>query len=423
MNSPILNRDFQHPADGWYQIEARGDHPNQRAGVVQIIDDQACDAIVNRFNSEAAQPGFAGMLIDHEHFKHDADKETIAYGWLGKLENRSDGIYGQIRWTETGKKAVDGGDYRFFSTEYDPSDLTVLNRGQNPQRVRPMRLDGLTLTNANNNKGQKPITNRSKFNLHTMKNKDDNTPEQDDEAGPQAVAASKTASDASETADSPREHEQAAILHRKAQKLQTKAGNEQTAAHHGEMADMHDNIADRMRNGCKNREFPPGSAGSEHQQHEQQNTIMKSVLTKLGLAADASEPAVLAEVTRILNRNSELEGQQIESDLETYKNRFDPKQLDFIKSLLVTNRTAMLDFLKAQPETKAPVAPGRIHNRQTAQPVDKNAGAGAPDDADLSAQRTEAIELYKISNRCSFQQANDAVRRKSPELFGLPKRS
>src|SRR6185437_4704940 len=27
-------------------------------------------------------------------------------------------------------------------------------------RVRPLRLDGLTLTNMNNNRGQKPITNR-----------------------------------------------------------------------------------------------------------------------------------------------------------------------------------------------------------------------------------------------------------------------
>src|SRR5271155_1162040 len=159
MNAPILNRDFQHPADGWYQIEAAGEHPNRRAGIVQVIDGAACEAIVNRFNAEAAQPGFAGMLIDHEHFKHDQDKETVAYGWLGKLENRADGIYGQIRWTDTGQKAGDGGDYRFFSTEYDARDVTILDRNESPQRVRPMRLDGLTLTNANNNKGQKPITN------------------------------------------------------------------------------------------------------------------------------------------------------------------------------------------------------------------------------------------------------------------------
>ncbi|MGP8200219.1 MAG: phage protease [Limisphaerales bacterium] len=305
-----------------YQIEAKGEHPNRRAGVVQVIDDRACEAIVNRFNAEAGEAGFAGMLIDHEHFKHNEDKETVAYGWLGKLENRADGIYGQIRWTETGRKAVDGGDYRFFSTEYDSKDLTILNSGESPQRVRPMRLDGLTLTNANNNKGQKPITNR------------------------------------------------------------------------GVEID------------------PPQKA-----QH------MKTVCTLLGLTADASEEAVHAEVTRVLNRVKELESSQIESDLETYKNRFDAKQREFVRTLLVTNRAATLEFLKTQPEEKGPLAPARLHNRQTAQPIDAAAGGEAADEAALSAERNSAIEQYKVANRCSFQQAYDAVRRKKPSLFGIPARS
>ena len=321
MNPSILNREFQHPADGWYQIEAKGEHPNRRAGVVQVVDDRACEAIVNRFNAEAAGPGFAGMLIDHEHFKHNEDKETVAYGWLGKLENRADGIYGQIRWTETGRKAVDGGDYRFFSTEYDSKDLKILNSGESPERVRPMRLDGLTLTNANNNKGQKPITNR---------------------------------------------------------------GVEKD---------------------------PPQKA-----QH------MKTVCTLLALTAEASEEAVHAEVTRVLNRVKELESSQIEGDLETYKNRFDAKQREFVRTLLVTNRAATLEFLKAQPENKGALAPGRLHNRQTAQPIDAAAGGEAADEAALSAERNSAIEQYKLANRCSFQQAHDAVRRKKPELFGITRK-
>ena len=128
MNTSILNREnnFQHPSDGWYNIEAKGEHPNKRAGVVQVIDDAACFAITAAFNSQASAPGYPGMLIDHEHFKHDQDKETVAYGWLTALANRADGIYGQIRWTDTGRKAVDGGDYRFFSTEYDPEDIEVI---------------------------------------------------------------------------------------------------------------------------------------------------------------------------------------------------------------------------------------------------------------------------------------------------------
>ena len=164
MRRPVLNRDFQHPTDGWYMIEPAGEHPNSTAGVVQVVDAPAIKAIVDQFN-QAAQAGSLShgseMLIDHEHFKHDSSKETTAYGWLYQLQGRPEGIYGKIRWTATGQAAVDGGDYRFFSTEYAPADMQTLNPGATPARVRPLRLDGLTLTNDPNNKGGDPITNRA----------------------------------------------------------------------------------------------------------------------------------------------------------------------------------------------------------------------------------------------------------------------
>lgn len=163
MNAAIFNRaDFEHPADGQYQIESKGIHPNLEAGVEQMIDDPACDSIANQFNADADAgrlPQGREMLIDHEHFKDQVDKETIAYGWLQRLQSRADGIYGQIRWTAIGRAAVDGGNYRFFSSEYDREDLVAL--GGTPARFRPMRLAGLTLTNMPNNKGGKPITNRA----------------------------------------------------------------------------------------------------------------------------------------------------------------------------------------------------------------------------------------------------------------------
>jgi phage I-like protein len=163
MTTPILNREFQHPADGWYHIEPSGEHPNSAAGIVQVIDAEACEKIVNRFNADAKagalQHGHE-MLIDHEHFSHDADKETLAFGWLTRLQNRADGIYGRVRWTATGKAAVDGGDYRFFSTEYDPQNLEALNPTKT--LVRPLAIAGLSLTNRPNNRGGKPITNSEK---------------------------------------------------------------------------------------------------------------------------------------------------------------------------------------------------------------------------------------------------------------------
>lgn len=157
----MKNPAFQHPDDGFYMIEPLGEHPNAEAGVIQIIDQVAAQSIVETFNADADQANFAGMLVDHEHFADDPTKESIAYGWMQRLEARADGIYGKIRWTTTGQAAVDGGDYRFFSTTYDPSDFEVIDQGP-PQMVRPLRLDGLTLTNKPNNKGGKPVTNRAK---------------------------------------------------------------------------------------------------------------------------------------------------------------------------------------------------------------------------------------------------------------------
>jgi phage I-like protein len=152
--------EFRHPADGWYQVEPKGEHPNRAAGLVLVIDDVAAQSIVNRFNADAQAGRLRHgreLLVDHEHFSDQPDKETRAYGWLTQLANRADGIYGRIRWTATGREAVDGGDYRFFSTEYAPGDLKVVSN----RHTRPLRLDGLTLTNMHNNRGQRPITNRA----------------------------------------------------------------------------------------------------------------------------------------------------------------------------------------------------------------------------------------------------------------------
>jgi len=78
MSVSIFNRpDFQHPPDGWYQIEAKGRHPNRQAGVIQLIDDEACEAIVDRFNVDADAGKLRHgheMLIDHEHFKDRTTK-------------------------------------------------------------------------------------------------------------------------------------------------------------------------------------------------------------------------------------------------------------------------------------------------------------------------------------------------------------
>jgi hypothetical protein len=362
MNRPILNRDFSHPADGWYQIEPKGEHPNRAAGLIQVIDDEAGNSIVDRFNQDAAAGKLRHgkeMLIDHEHFSDQPDKETRAYGWLQELQNRADGIYGRIRWSKTGREAVDGGDYRFFSTEYSPKDLQevkseIVNRKPEFRKARPLRLDGLTLTNMNNNRGQKPITNRRS---------------EKDFAGACAPAASNA--------------------------------NQNT------------------------------------------NTKMNTVAIKLGLAADAPEETILAEVTRLLNRVTEMvpheeenkslrdrlgiiDAEQVHTLLDLHGVK-DEKIRNRLRPVLIglKNReeraAALLDFGFKPEERRAP-------DRQTARLLNRVEGRPLrPELPGLNeqalAQRAEAeIGDYKIRNRCTYAEARNAVRIAKPELFGLEKK-
>lgn len=357
MNALILNRDFQHPSDGWYMIEPRGEHPNRAAGVVQVIDEMAAASIVNRFNADAERSALSHgreMLIDHEHFKHDVEKETRAYGWLTKLENRADGIYGQVRWTTTGKAAVDGGDYRFFSTEYDPRDLKILNGGA-PKRIRPLRLDGLTLTNNPNNRGGRPITNREK-------------------------------------------------------------------------------------------EFRSGTVPAADEPTNKRTT-MKSVCTRLGLSADASEDAVLAEVNKLFNRideakpigeevtklknrvtalegeNQTLLGEQVDALLDAHGVK-EEKVRNRIKPMLVplknrAERVEALTDLGHKPlDPKAGKSGTVILNRgEGRNPAPRQEEAG-----DMEANAREAqtlIDEYKLTNRCTTEHATNTIRNKHPKLFGI----
>ena len=165
MNIRILNREGQLPADNWYQIEVPGRHFNQAAKLVQVIDRQAVEKIVNRFAEEAQAPNFAGIRVGRDHLADSMDQPTEALGWLMEVRNREDVLEGRIEWTPLGRPLIEGKVYKFFSTEYLGSEVesvgteTIKNRTY--PAVRPLRLDGLEVTNKPNNKGGKPISNRS----------------------------------------------------------------------------------------------------------------------------------------------------------------------------------------------------------------------------------------------------------------------
>jgi hypothetical protein len=98
MNALLLNRDggFVMPADGWYHVAPLGEFGHAQAGVVQVVDLAACEAMAGRFAEEAQAPNFAGALIDFDHFSLDGEKKSEAAGWITALEARGTVGSGQL---------------------------------------------------------------------------------------------------------------------------------------------------------------------------------------------------------------------------------------------------------------------------------------------------------------------------------------
>jgi phage I-like protein len=155
---------FQPTADGWVHIAPKGTFPHPN-GTMQVLDSEACDAMLRAFNEEAKQPNFPGLLVDFDHFSHDPAQPTTAAGWIGALEHRDDGLHAQIRWSDLGHQALTGGRYRLSSPVWHRSDCDQWTAplgpdGKQTVHLRPRRLDRLALTNDPNLPGLAPLSNR-----------------------------------------------------------------------------------------------------------------------------------------------------------------------------------------------------------------------------------------------------------------------
>ena len=83
----ILNRNFELPSDGWYQLAPLGEFPHGGAGINQVIDADACTRMVAAFeNARSQSENFPGLLIDFDHFSLDSEKHSEAAGWITDLK-------------------------------------------------------------------------------------------------------------------------------------------------------------------------------------------------------------------------------------------------------------------------------------------------------------------------------------------------
>ena len=166
-NLPFLNREGALPADGWIHIVPKGVFPvlRERTGkdgkvetytLQQVLDDTALAAMVNRFNEEAKAENFTGLRLDFEHFSYDTDKLSEAAGWIKEIQNRDNGLWGKVEWTDLGTTAITNKRYKLLSPVWMPRDCEALPG----DRARPKRLDSVGLTNKPNLRGMVPLTNR-----------------------------------------------------------------------------------------------------------------------------------------------------------------------------------------------------------------------------------------------------------------------
>lgn len=174
----VLNRDgpFAIPEDGWIQLAPLGEAKapmqmilngrEEDVDVVQVITPQVVDSLVAKFREDARVKNFPGLLVDFDHFSHDEGKSSRAAGWIEEVDSRADGLWGKVRYSASGKAAVEGGDFRLFSPVlgFEP------RRYQSGERVSPRVLLRGALTNDPRFRGMVPLSNRQASASATTRN-------------------------------------------------------------------------------------------------------------------------------------------------------------------------------------------------------------------------------------------------------------
>lgn len=140
------------PGDGWFIIEAAGQHPARIDGQ-QFTQNLTAEVLAG---VAAAGVPAEGLPIDRDHLSLDARNSTEALGWVRELAICGGNLAARIEWTTLGLPLIQGRIYKHFSTVYPP-DAEQVASGV----YTPTHLIGLALTNQPNNKeGQPPISNR-----------------------------------------------------------------------------------------------------------------------------------------------------------------------------------------------------------------------------------------------------------------------
>jgi hypothetical protein len=359
-------------------IVPRGELAHKAAGVTQVLDDKGLKSILADLQNRHAKNG--GLYMGEEHFIYDPTKSSQAFAWGREFGLDAKGIWTtKYDPTDVGEPALKNCRFKFTSFAADPQTPGAVEK-IGPGRVRVMKIDTVGFTNFPNGKGMlEPITNRD-------------------------APADGVCPDCG---------------------TKLKPGDKTSVC-----PDCGETFAD-------------ASASAANQQKTNQGKIMKNIATKLGLTAEANEESILAvvgsllnraditvqDLTTLKNRKTELEAQnktlmeeQIEGILTNCGVKKEDKRRPHLVSSLqvLKNREERLahlaDFGFVPVEEKTPEQQ-RLLNRNDG----KDPKVGAGDENERAEKAEGEIETYRLTNRCSYESARNAVRRQKPELFGLKK--
>ncbi|HSI84239.1 MAG TPA: phage protease [Candidatus Methylacidiphilales bacterium] len=114
----VPNASFETLQQEWIQLSPYGEFPHTMG--LQVVNRTSASAMASNFNSMLGKlkRAFGGcpFYIGHPDLPGSANAgEDRAYGWIEELQARDDGFYGRVKWTESGKKLIADGDYKFYS--------------------------------------------------------------------------------------------------------------------------------------------------------------------------------------------------------------------------------------------------------------------------------------------------------------------
>lgn len=98
------------PGDGWYIIEAAGQHPHGE--IMQNLTPE----VLARVAAAGVPP--EGVPVDKDHMSLQQDKTTEAMGWVRELALCEGNLAARIEWTPPGLALVQGKVYKHFSTVF-----------------------------------------------------------------------------------------------------------------------------------------------------------------------------------------------------------------------------------------------------------------------------------------------------------------